>query len=235
MNSRAKRKGNLYVALIVILMAVAIIAAVAGAMSRMGQNVSDGLSLETTGESIIENNEDKDVAEDVFSPSKNEDSKDSEAETEAEDQKMPSRFVNPTNGKLVKDYSMDVPVFSVTMEDYRTHNGIDIYVKSGERILAAAGGTISNVWEDPLMGTCISIAHSGGAETIYKNLSPELPEGIAVGAVVSEGTFIAVGGESALVEVSEEPHVHFEMKINGEYVDPCSYISFDSAEDEYEG
>lgn len=243
MNNKVKRMGNLYVALVVILMAVAIIAAIAGAMSRSRQAAEDVFKKNTDTTVVEKAEKDKETnleSEDVFKPTKDKDTEieettAEEAETEMTDAEPLPQFVNPTNGALVKEYNIEVPVFSVTMEDYRTHNGVDIYVQKGERILAAAAGTVKEIWEDPMMGTCMSISHSGGAETIYKNLSPEIPEGITVGAQVSEGSFIAVGGESALIEVSEEPHVHFEMKINGESVDPCDYISFENAEEVFEG
>lgn len=243
MNNRAKRTGNLYVALVVMLMAVAIIAAVAGAMSRSKQIADNniGKNTDTTAvEDAVKNKESEPEAEDVFKPSKEDETKAEEgttadSETEKTEAEPLPQFVNPTSGALIKEYSIEVPVFSVTMEDYRTHNGIDIYVQNGERILAAAGGTVKEIWEDPMMGTCMSISHSGGAETIYKNLSPEIPEGISVGAQVSEGSFIAVGGESALAEISEEPHLHFEMKVNGEFVNPCDYINFENSEEVFEG
>ena len=85
------------------------------------------------------------------------------------------------------------------------------------------------------MGTCISISHSGGAVSTYKNVSPELPDGIKVGETVAGGQLIAVGGESALMEVAEEPHVHFELTVGGKSVDPTEYITFASAEVSYEG
>lgn len=236
MNNKVKRTGNLYVALVVILMVVAVVAAIAGAMSRSAQVVDVGVD----GNAVTNAAEDagamdtEDVA-DVFKPSKdNESDSVTDAVTEKTEAEPIPQFINPTGGKLISEYSIEVPVFSVTMEDYRTHSGVDIFVSNGERILAAAGGTVKEIWEDPMMGTCISISHAGGAESIYMNVSPDFPEGIAVGANVSEGTFIAVGGESALAEISEEPHVHFELKINGEYVDPCDYIDFSQGEEIYE-
>ncbi len=240
MNNRAKRTGNLYVALVVILMVVAVIAAVAGAMNRSRQKAEESEAKGTTSvtEALTDVDTDNTV-EDVFSPSKD---KETEAETEAGDEETEStaaealpEFVNPTGGALLNEYSIEVPVFSVTMEDYRTHNGVDICVQMGERVLAAADGVIKEIWEDPMMGTCISISHAAEAESVYKNLSPEIPEGIAVGAEVAEGTFIAVSGESALAEIAEDPHIHFELKVNGEYVDPCDYIDFSNAEEVYEG
>ncbi len=239
MNKKVKRTGNLYVLLIVLLMAVAVVAAIAGAMNRSRQ-LAEGLGTEDDSALITSADDGTGKTEDVFKPSND---KETEADTE-EDTTVPdtektdadpiSQFMNPTGGALLNSYSIEVPVFSVTMEDYRTHNGVDIFVNGGDRILAAAAGEIKEIWEDPMMGTCMSIAHSGGIETIYKNLSPNLPEGIAKGVKVTAGEYIAVGGESALEEISEEPHLHFEMKVNGEYVDPCKYIDFSKAEESYE-
>ena len=145
MNNNVKRTGNLYVALVVILMAVAIIAAVAGAMSRSRQTAEEvlGKNTDTTAiEDAVKNKETEPESEDVFKPSKNEETNtdettQAEEETEKTEAKPLPEFINPTNGSLLKEYSVEVPVFSVTMEDYRTHNGIDIYVQKGLRSTGA--------------------------------------------------------------------------------------------------
>ena len=80
-------------------------------------------------------------------------------------------FVCPLGGTLVKDYSADIPVFSITMEDYRVHCGIDIGADAGTEVLAAADGEISKVFYDPMMGQTVEITHEGGFITIYKNLT----------------------------------------------------------------
>ena len=232
MNKKVKRTGNLYVILVALLMAIAVIAAVAGAMNRSRQvslEVDDGTTAAVA------------VTDDVFLPSKDKETegeketeKVSEEETQKTDAEPAPEFMNPTGGKLMNKFSIEVPVFSVTMEDYRAHNGVDIFVGVGERVLCAADGTVDKIWEDPMMGNCVSVKHSGGFETIYKNLAPELADGIKEGAKVYGGSCIAAGGESALAEIAEDPHLHFEMKMGGEYVDPCKYISFTDAKEVYE-
>ena len=78
------------------------------------------------------------------------------------------------------------------------------------------------------MGQCVAVAHSGNAYTIYKNLSAELPEGVVVGATVKAGDVIGTVGESAMVEVADEPHLHVEMTVNGLQVDPMEYLDEDA-------
>ena len=76
-----------------------------------------------------------------------------------------------------------------------------------------------------MMGACIAIAHAEDVVTIYKNLAPELANGITVGASVTQGQQIANVGETAVVEMADEPHLHYEMTVNGISVDPLKYFS----------
>ncbi len=135
-------------------------------------------------------------------------------------------FSLPVSGEISIDYSDSVPVFSTTMNDYRTHLGVDISASLGSEVLAVADGVVTNVWNDPFMGTCVSIEHQGNAISIYKNLDPEVSDGIIIGASVEAGDVIGAVGESAMNELAEEPHLHYEMKINGKHVDPKDHIPF---------
>jgi len=139
----------------------------------------------------------------------------------------PPSLILPVSGALTKGHDLTLQVFSNTMQDYRVHNGIDIAATLGSPVYAAAAGTVSAIWEDVSYGTCISVAHSGDCITYYKNLNPILAEGITVGAEVKQGQLIAAVGDSAMVEIADEPHLHFEMTVGKEHVDPTEY--FDSA------
>ena len=131
----------------------------------------------------------------------------------------------PVAGGVVKEYSADVPVFSLTMEDYRVHTGIDIGADAGADVLAAADGVITDVRYDPMMGQTVVIDHGSGYVSIYQNMQTSVPDGIAVGAAVTGGQKIGTVGDTALIEISESPHLHFSMTANGKYVSPLSYIS----------
>lgn len=141
---------------------------------------------------------------------------------------MPTRFLLPVQGVLQKHHSAELQVFSDTMGDYRIHLGLDIGTTAGAAVSAMADGVISQVWEDRSMGQCVAIAHGGESYTIYKNLSLELPEGVVEGAVVKAGDVIGTVGESAAVEIADEPHLHVEMTVKGLQVDPTDYLDEDA-------
>ena len=111
------------------------------------------------------------------------------------------------------------------MNDYRVHLGIDILTNENAPVCAVADGTVTQIWEDVRMGHCIAIKHNGDAVSIYKNLSAELPTGIIEGAKVKGGQQIASVGSSAMVEIADEPHLHFEMTVGSLAVDPLEYFS----------
>ena len=94
--------------------------------------------------------------------------------------------------------------------------------------MAAADGTVSEIVDDPFLGKTVKISHSGQGVTIYSNLAGELAEGIKVGAAVKCGQAIGCVGESAISEIADEPHLHFEMTVAGASVDPMDYISEES-------
>jgi murein DD-endopeptidase MepM/ murein hydrolase activator NlpD len=137
-------------------------------------------------------------------------------------------FVAPAVGTVAKEHDLSVPVFSLTTNDWRTHTGIDIACAMGDAVYAAAAGTVTTVASDPMMGTSVTIAHSGDGVTVYRNLSVELAEGIKEGAKVVAGQVIGTVGDTAMIESADEPHLHFEMRVSGVEVDPLEYISEES-------
>lgn len=137
-------------------------------------------------------------------------------------------FDMPVSGTIVKEFSIDTPVFSMTMNDYRAHTGIDIACEEGSGVSAAASGVIKSIENDPMMGTTVVIEHADAVYTSYMNLNETLPEDITVGAVVEKGQLIGAVGNSAIVEIASEPHLHFEMTAQSAYIDPLTLISGDN-------
>ncbi len=134
----------------------------------------------------------------------------------------PVVMVWPMPGEVLQGYSADLPVFSTTLGDWRTHEGFDIAAKLGDKVMAVSKGRVSTVYEDDLMGTTVVITHSGGLCSVYSNLAdvPAVEEGDEVGA----GEIIGAVGATAIAEISEAPHLHFEMLRDGLSVDPGDYL-----------
>ena len=138
-------------------------------------------------------------------------------------------FVMPASGVVAKEYSGDIPVFSVTMNDYRLHTGIDICAADGSAVVCAANGTVANVYSDPLRGVSVLVEHGGGFTSLYQGLADELAAGIETGKQLSAGDVIGAVGSTNLLEISEEPHVHFELYRDGVTVDPLLYLAAEEA------
>lgn len=134
-------------------------------------------------------------------------------------------FVLPVNGKLGASHDPTTQVFSDTMKDWRVHLGIDIQAKTGDAVYAAADGKVTKIWDDPLYGKSVAIGHTGKAVTVYKNLADTLGDGVEVGKEVKAGQIIGAVGDSAIIELAEEPHIHFEVKIDDVSVNPLDYLS----------
>jgi len=133
-------------------------------------------------------------------------------------------WTKPVEGEVTKRFSNGELFYSQTMNDYRTHNGIDVEASLGDAVVAVGSGVIKSVENDPLWGTTVSVDHGDGTLTVYKNLSETLPVGIEVGAFVGEGGVIGAVSTTALVEIGEEPHLHLEVYADGTAVDPIEAL-----------
>ena len=121
-------------------------------------------------------------------------------------------FVSPmTAGNIIKEWSADIPVFSNTMEDYRLHLGVDISAAAGTTVYAVADGTVESVEFHPMMGQTVVISHANGYKSVYQNMQTAVPSGIQTGITVKAGDAIGAVGDTALIEISEDPHLHFEL------------------------
>ena len=131
-------------------------------------------------------------------------------------------FVWPVIGEVEMPYSVDTLVYDSTMGDWRTHDGVDIAGPLGEKVMAAASGSIVELYSDALYGTTVVIDHGDGLCSVYSNLA-EVPV-VTVGDAVLAGETIGAIGTTALCEIGETTHLHFAMTLNGESVDPNDYL-----------
>ena len=134
----------------------------------------------------------------------------------------PRLIVSPLSGETVAAFSMDELAYSETLADWRTHDGIDIKADAGTQVLAACSGTVTQVIDDDLMGTSVTIAHDDGYETIYSNLQ-SVPT-VSEGQQVSAGEVIGSVGCTSIAEFAVPAHLHFAVTQNGVPCDPQEFL-----------
>ena len=121
----------------------------------------------------------------------------------------------PLYGEITSEYGWRThPIYG----DSRYHSGVDIGGDYGLPIVAAASGTVIYSGWISGYGYAVIIDHGGGLSTLYGH-----NESLAVGEgqAVSQGQVIAYCGSTGN---STGPHCHFEVRENGEPVDPMGYL-----------
>lgn len=101
----------------------------------------------------------------------------------------------------------------------RGHTGIDLAVPTGTPIRAALPGTVTvSSYDQGGYGYYIKIDHGNGLSTLYGHCSQLM---VSVGRTVEGGTVVAMSGSTGR---STGPHLHFEVRVNGDRVNPRSYL-----------
>lgn len=141
----------------------------------------------------------------------------------AEEEKDPV-FKSPLSGEITKEFAKDSLVYSDTLKEWITHLGVDIKAEKATVVKAAANGKVKAIKNDPRFGLTVIIEHSNGFETRYANLLTT--EFVSEGEEVKVGQTIGTVGDSAVYEIVDEPHLHFEILKDSENVNPSEYIKF---------
>jgi murein DD-endopeptidase MepM/ murein hydrolase activator NlpD len=118
------------------------------------------------------------------------------------------QFIWPVNGSVVSGFGMRWG---------RMHEGIDIAAPTGTQIRAAASGSISLSGASGGYGNYTCISHGGGLSTCYAHQSQILVSG----GSVSQGQTIGLVGCTGHCY---GPHLHFEVRVGGQAVDPLGYL-----------
>ena len=106
-----------------------------------------------------------------------------------------------------------LPILKTT----RLHTGVDYELAIGEPVRAAAPGEVRFAGSNAGYGNYVTLRHGNGYETTYAHLSAFA---VQQGSCVQAGDIIGRSGATNL-----GPHLHFEVRINGRFVDPSGYIA----------
>ena len=137
-------------------------------------------------------------------------------------QSVPAVFTWPVKGEVLRDFSVETLSLDPTMKDWRTHAGVDVAARLGERVLCMTRGTVAEIWEDSALGTCIRVDHGGKLESVYANLAPQPT--VKVGDQMEIGAILGAVGTSASAESGLAPHLHLEVFRDGKAVDPLELL-----------
>ena len=135
---------------------------------------------------------------------------------ETEYKPVNASFCLPCDGEIIKGFSSDTPLYSKTMADWRTHEGIDIKAAEGAKIHSVGNGKVTKVISDPMWGYVIEIDY-GSFTGRYCSLKQGT--GVSIDDIVNIGDEIGELG-SVPVESADEPHLHFEAVKDGKTIDP---------------
>ena len=131
---------------------------------------------------------------------------------------IPSRIPFATSHDITSPFGIRVhPVTGETKE----HKGLDFRANEGEAVLSPAIGKVVFAGQQGGYGNVVKIEHSFGFETTYGHLKSIK---VSNGQIVGRGEVIAESGNTG---TSTGPHLHYEIKYNGEAINPINFINWD--------
>ena len=101
---------------------------------------------------------------------------------------------------------------------YKLHTGMDIGAPIGTNFIAANDGVVIKAGFNTAYGNMVIIDHGGGVSTLYAHGSEIL---VTLGQEVKKGDPILKVG---MTGYTTGPHAHFEVRVNGEYVQPLNFV-----------
>lgn len=118
------------------------------------------------------------------------------------------RFIFPSDVTSISGYVFNPP-----------HYGVDFGTPTGTTIRAVASGVVQSAgWSQVGYGNMVSISHAGDDMSLYAHLQTVL---VSVGSQVSQGQAIGTADSTGN---STGPHLHFELKVAGSYVNPMLWL-----------
>ena len=120
----------------------------------------------------------------------------------------------PSSSRITSEFGYRIHPVTKTK---KLHTDL-IWRTTGGSIVAANAGTVIKAAWNNSYGYMIMVDHGGGIVTLYAHNSRLL---VSTGQKVERGQQIALSGNTG---VSTGPHLHFEVRVNGEYKDPRAYL-----------
>ena len=117
----------------------------------------------------------------------------------------PVVYTRPVKGEVLRPFSVETLTLDPTLGDWRM-----------------GPGTVAEVKQDGLMGTTVVVDQGDGLRTTYANLAAKPT--VSEGDTVRTGDILGAVGDTAIAESGLAPHLHLETRMDGQPVDPMSYL-----------
>lgn len=131
----------------------------------------------------------------------------------------------PLDGEIQTEFAAKKLVYNTTLQEWRTHSGIDIEASAGSLVKAAATGIVSAVKNDPAYGLTVVLEHSLNGRkfsTVYCGLA-DLSSSLVPGSEIKAGAELGFLGDDIFCEKAQGAHLHFELFENSVPLDPSKY------------
>ena len=129
-------------------------------------------------------------------------------------------FSKPMEGSIAREFNVNELIYYEAIEEWRTHQGIDIKPEGNLNVYSSYGGVVEKVDTSSVMGVEIVINHGNDILTVYSCLSSS---SVKVGDNIEKGAKIGTLGAIENIEMSEVPHLHYEIIVKEKNYDPTSY------------
>lgn len=145
-----------------------------------------------------------------------------QSQTTTKPTEAPDLYLLPLTNTVQKEFSADGPLYCETMKDWRLHLGADFAGEEGQTVKTVTRGTVISITSDPLWGGVVEIDHGVGVVTRYCGVKPTVKVGDTVEIGESIGDLQTIPCECA-----QTPHLHLEMYVDGQPIDPVAAIALD--------
>ncbi len=132
------------------------------------------------------------------------------------------KFSMPVFGEISFEYAQDKLVYSKTLDEWRSHAGLDLKADRGTPVKVVAEGVVTEIKNDPRLGVTIIVDHLNGLKTVYANLTNG--DMVSPNQKVKQGEVIGAVGNTASFEAADPSHLHFEVLKNNKNVNPSDYL-----------
>ena len=147
----------------------------------------------------------------------------SKQKTEIEQNKNTSSAALPVDGKIVMDYSENKPVYDKTLDQYRTNDSVSIAANVGDDVMSISDGVVTEITKSYELGNSVVVDHGNGCLATYSQLKDDLA--VKTGDNVKKGQILGQVESPTKYTSSLGSHVVFKVTVNGETVDPKTFMS----------